>query len=180
LWVELSTKRELRERPGIGSMYLEYYMSIDSVQAGIENVAQMYPALKTEWRFVDIDLVGREPRPRLPKHRPRHRKYPLLDTPEKFWAQMDRRENGCWEFIGTRTPKGYGLFEVYGKRSYAHRHALELAKGQSPSPDSVAMHKCDNPPCCNPAHLKWGTQLKNIADAKRKGRMGRKPTTANS
>jgi hypothetical protein len=32
----------LRERPGIGSMYLEYYMSTHSVQAGIENVAKLY------------------------------------------------------------------------------------------------------------------------------------------
>jgi hypothetical protein len=32
------------------------------------------------------------------------------------------------------------------------------------------MHKCDNPPCCNPAHLSVATQSENLADMHRKGR----------
>jgi hypothetical protein len=44
----------LRERPGIGSMYLEYYMSIDSVQAGIENVAKLYPKPKTDYHYREL------------------------------------------------------------------------------------------------------------------------------
>jgi hypothetical protein len=39
------------------------------------------------------------------------------------------------------------------------------------------MHTCDNPPCCNPAHLRPADDnLENIADAKAKGRVqsGRK------
>jgi len=34
----------------------------------------------------------------------------------------------------------------------------------------VVAHLCDNPGCCNPAHLRWTTQAMNVADALAKGR----------
>ncbi len=32
-------------------------------------------------------------------------------------------------------------------------------------------HTCDNPPCCNPEHLRGGTQRQNMNDARRRGRL---------
>lgn len=54
----------------------------------------------------------------------------------------------------------------------AHRVALELS-GFILRDDDVVMHRCDNPPCCNPAHLSIGTAAENSRDAQRKGRNAR-------
>ena len=40
---------------------------------------------------------------------------------------------------------------------------------------AIMLHGCDNPPCCNPAHLSAGTMQDNNQDKERKGRMGPRP-----
>ncbi len=71
--------------------------------------------------------------------------------------------------------KGYGRFSIFSdggrRRRLAHRFAYELASGIVLDAGVVLLHSCDNPPCCNPAHLCPGTQQDNIADARAKGRM---------
>jgi len=41
-----------------------------------------------------------------------------------------------------------------------------------PVAGQVVMHTCDNPPCCNPAHLRIGTTADNVRDKWAKGRGG--------
>ncbi len=54
----------------------------------------------------------------------------------------------------------------------AHRVAWVVWRG--PIPDGLwVLHTCDNPPCCNPAHLFLGTRADNIADMVAKGRADR-------
>lgn len=88
---------------------------------------------------------------------------------EWFWSQVEKGD-GCWCWTGNRHRQGYGRLKVNGRTTYAHRIAYELECGPVPSGLKV-LHGCDNPPCCNPAHLSTGTQLANVADAVRKGRM---------
>jgi hypothetical protein len=92
----------------------------------------------------------------------------------RFWSHVDRRDPGeCWPWL-TGKKHGYGAF-AFGSRSDgtratvpAHRVAYYLTHGRWPKP--CCLHACDNPPCCNPAHLFEGTHEDNVADRQAKGR----------
>ena len=80
----------------------------------------------------------------------------------------------CWPWSGWKSRKGYGQIST-GRRTdprvYVHRLAWELANG--PVPDGLfVLHRCDNPPCCNPGHLFLGTIADNNRDMTMKGRHG--------
>jgi hypothetical protein len=89
-----------------------------------------------------------------------------------FWQRVSKSEN-CWEWTGSRTPGGYGLFGaqivIHGKRTalYAHRFSFQIHNGYIPK-GHVVRHVCNNPSCVRPEHLITGTQKQNIADIYRK------------
>lgn len=91
----------------------------------------------------------------------------------------------CWPYRGEKF-KGYGRIGVSrGRRRFAHRVAYELAfgpiEGHIPGDhenEKLVMHTCDNPPCCNPRHLRLGTDIDNIHDCIAKGRNSRGPKHA--
>jgi len=92
-------------------------------------------------------------------------------TPDTFWVRVAVTANPdrCWEWQRSRDKKGYGVVGRNNKTIKAHRYALSLTTGEMPDHLS-ALHTCDNPPCCNPSHLWWGTLGDNNADMKAKGR----------
>jgi HNH endonuclease len=89
-------------------------------------------------------------------------------------AAYTRRGRGCWEWIGTRNPAGYGVLNVRESARLAHRIAYTLAYGQIPEGLHV-MHRCDNPGCVRPDHLSVGTIADNNADMDAKGRRRSNP-----
>lgn len=91
---------------------------------------------------------------------------------ERFWSKVDKSSD-CWIWTGYRNKRmGYGRIGAGGeggKLLMAHRLAWELHFGPIPE-NMIVMHKCDNPPCVNPAHLRLGTVWDNNQDRDAKNR----------
>src|SRR5690606_12474380 len=98
---------------------------------------------------------------------------------ELFWPRVDRSggAESCWPWKGIVDKSGYGVYSNARRRfrtQKAHRVAWMLHYGRSLSSSEHVLHRCDNPPCCNPGHLRQGTHADNMADMKAKGRANRK------
>jgi len=90
---------------------------------------------------------------------------------ERFWSKVQvGSERECWPWTGATGWAGHGRFKV---RSYvavsAHRFVYEQHYGPIPA-GQVIRHICDNPACCNPAHLVVGEHADNVADRVKRNR----------
>lgn len=72
---------------------------------------------------------------------------------------------------------GYGRLWFEGRQHMASHVVLELSGRPRPTGEgyhgAVARHRCDQPACCNPRHLEWGTQGDNVADMANRRRAAR-------
>ena len=90
----------------------------------------------------------------------------------RFWSKVDVGRPGvCWPWRAATNEHGYGVFRLPEVHTLvkAHRVAWSLANGRVADAPCL-LHSCDNPPCCNPAHLTPGTVADNNADMAAKGR----------
>lgn len=99
----------------------------------------------------------------------------MADLPERtaknFWPRVSiTGPDDCWLWLGYIESNGYGRIHA-GKniRLSAHRVAWQLTNGPIPC-RALICHTCDNPPCCNPAHLFASDWYANVADRRAKGR----------
>jgi len=79
--------------------------------------------------------------------------------------------NGCWDWIGTNDPHGYGSVSFRGKTERVHRvlfawlvHALPVRCliGSHRLVDELDHVACSRPVCCNPAHMAFVSHRDNI------------------
>jgi HNH endonuclease len=109
---------------------------------------------------------------------------PTLEAIERaFWACVWRCTHAspcdvcCWPWRGPgrKASKWHPSVLDTAILQYPHRFALILEHGAGLLPTTaphlwfVVCHRCDFPPCCNPAHLWVGTQGDNVRDAQAKG-----------
>lgn len=106
---------------------------------------------------------------RLPLVTGRNMRITISDV-RRFWAKVDTSSfDGCWTFTGSKLKDGYGCFSVNSKTVGGHRFAY-AAHVMEIEPGATICHRCDNPPCCRPSHLFYGTNAENMADRHAKGR----------
>ena len=94
----------------------------------------------------------------------------LAQATAVFWSYIDQSggPDACWPWTRTHNTLGYGVWSLQGHRHYTHRVAFFFTHGRWPI--SCALHHCDNPPCCNPAHIFEGTRTDNANDRNAKDR----------
>lgn len=85
---------------------------------------------------------------------------------ERFWLKVDKGgpvptkcpELGpCWLWTGAALERDYGNFNKDPQHRtwvLAHRFAYELVIGPIPEDSDHLHHRCETPPCVNPAHMK--------------------------
>lgn len=87
---------------------------------------------------------------------------------KKFWEKINiGGSDECWKW--RKNSGGYARVRRNGTSEAAHRVAYSISFGEIPFGMNI-LHKCDNPPCCNPAHLLLGTHKDNMQDKAKKGR----------
>lgn len=93
------------------------------------------------------------------------------DIIERFYEKLEIvTDSGCWIWTGATDPKGYGRFmTTNGRAVLAHRFSWEVTNGEI-TDGLYVLHRCDVPPCVNPAHLFLGSPADNTADMMKKGR----------
>lgn len=89
-------------------------------------------------------------------------------------------DRGCWLWTGAKTRGGYGHFSIQRRVVRVSRIMLHLYLGLDLRGPWLARHTCDNPPCCNPAHLVAGTQQQNVEDMwqRNRGLLGERMATS--
>ena len=95
-------------------------------------------------------------------------------TVARFMKKQILKDNGCAEYVGFKTSKGYGQFKTGLKGNWAsvraHRFSFALAYGIDKLPSGtdktqkrkVLHHKCENKACVNPLHLEVVTDRWNL------------------
>lgn len=95
----------------------------------------------------------------------------------RFNAKIDKTAGmaNCWPWLAGTNQDGYGQIGIRRNGRWrilkAHRLAWMIAANKQIPVGKYILHFCDNPRCCNPRHLRLGTQKENMQDASRRNRI---------
>lgn len=88
--------------------------------------------------------------------------------------RVRRSRNGCWNWMGYRTPRGYGRAEFAGFTQPAHKLSYEVFVGAVPE-GLILDHLCRNHACVRPSHLEPVTPKVNRQRGLQGGMVGYRP-----
>lgn len=95
---------------------------------------------------------------------------------DRFLSRIDQKSiDECWSWLGGISSNNRGMMRVDGQQTNAHRISFRIFCGEIEN-NTVIMHKCDNPNCVNPNHLRKGTQQENVDDMYAKNRQRHTPS----
>lgn len=102
----------------------------------------------------------------------------IIPIEDRFWEKVNKDGEihpvlgtKCWLWNGAKHPAGYGRIGRGHKETTPATHvSWKIYTGKEVPDGMIIMHKCDNPPCCNPDHLELGTHKTNCDDMIKKGR----------
>lgn len=102
----------------------------------------------------------------------------IRSAAERIHGLYERRGAGeCWPWTGALDGKGYGrMRDDKAILRAGTRIMWETVNGPIP-PGMNLLHRCDNRPCVNPAHLFLGSSKENTLDMHEKNRGRAKLTT---
>jgi hypothetical protein len=111
-----------------------------------------------------------------------------IPTIVRYLSKVDQSggPEACWPWTGAKDQDGYGIFwdgtyRDNGAGRYVRVTRWTYEQFIGPIPDRLNLcHRCDNPPCVNPAHLFTGSHADNHADREAKGRGGQWMTRGES
>jgi len=86
----------------------------------------------------------------------------------RFMQYVNKDENGCWKWCGSRAITGYCNFFYNGKVYLAHRASLLVwGKVKELTQGLQVAHSCGNRDCVCPEHLSEKTRSENNGSDKR-------------
>ncbi len=91
-------------------------------------------------------------------------------TMDAIFSRISVLPSGCWEWMGSRFPNGYGRIKIRAispNGLLVHRVCFEMVNGKIG--ENLQLHHkveegCIGPACCNPAHLKDLTSREHLIE----------------
>ena len=83
---------------------------------------------------------------------------------QRLWKFIEPEPNsGCWLWVGASDKNGYGRVSIKSRAVWAHRATYEHYIKPIP-PTMVLDHRCRQPSCVNPSHLRIVTRKQNALE----------------
>lgn len=73
---------------------------------------------------------------------------------------------GCWMWMGTLSPSGYGKMSIGTRRPNAHRVVYAAYNGRDMADVGELDHLCRHPWCVNPEHMEEVSHAENMRRAR--------------